>query len=469
MLKNTYLCTQNHFTIMKNIHFPLLLIIVLSLSANPINAQEFESATDAVRNMQVGWNLGNTLESNSGDTTNMWIEKWSQRKTSDYETAWGQALTTQALIHLFKEAGFNAIRVPVTWYPHTKNTWNISLVNNQPVWSPTKDPIGTDIDPVWMARVKEVVDYVINEGMYCIINIHHDTGTANTHWLIADTANYNAQHERFAAIWKQIAEEFKDYDEHLLFEGYNEMTDPANSWCFASFGTSARYNAGMAKSAYEAINRYAQLFVNTVRATGGNNAARNLIVSTYAGCDGHGTWNNHLNDPLKNLKLPQDEATNHLIFEVHSYWDTKNFSSASVGELTTSINNLKNNLSVPNNNTPVIIGEWGSADDSGGSKPQQLNAFAEAYSREAKKAGFTTFYWMGLVDGKTDRVVPQWTQPAVRDAILKGYRTAVPLEEVREARTDSRIFSVMGQEMGTDRTSLPSGLYIQSGKTFFIP
>lgn len=158
MLKKTYLCTQNHFTIMKNsLSFPhfldkvlrplsffLLPLSFLSLSANPINAQEFESATDAVRNMQVGWNLGNTLESNSGDTTNMWIEKWSQRKTSDYETAWGQAVTTQALIHLFKEAGFNAIRVPVTWYPHTKNTWNISLVNNQPVWSPTKDPIGTE-------------------------------------------------------------------------------------------------------------------------------------------------------------------------------------------------------------------------------------------------------------------------------------------------------------------------------------
>ncbi len=406
---------------MKNTLLPLLIALAM-----PLVAQEFESAQQAVANMQVGWNLGNTLESNSGDTTNMWIEKWGPHTPSDYEKAWGQPITTQALLHMCKEAGFNAIRVPVTWYPYTKDTWNISLINNKPVWSPTKDPIGTTIDPVWMTRVKEVVDYVINEGMYCIINIHHDTGTSNTHWLIADTANYNAQHERFAAIWKQIAEEFKDYDEHLLFEGYNEMTDKANSWCFASYGTAAHYDAGMAQSAYEAINRYAQLFVSTVRATGGKNAYRNLIVSTYAGCDGHGTWNTHLNDPLKNMNLPKDEAVNHLLFEVHSYWDTKNFTSASVGQLTTMMTGLHTHL-VDRLNAPLIIGEWGSQDDSAGSKPQQLNAFAEAFSREAKKAGFTTFYWMGLTDGN-DRAVPQWTQPAVKDAILKGYNDASDLE-----------------------------------------
>ena len=313
---------------MKKIFLPLIAALSLIAYPSKLQSQEFESATDAVRNMQVGWNLGNTLESNSGDTTNMWIEKWSKRTTADYETAWGQAVTTQALLHMFKEAGFNAIRVPVTWYPHTKDTWNISLINNQPVWSPTKDPIGTTINPVWMARVKEVVDYVINEGMYCIINIHHDTGTANTHWLIADTANYNAQHERFAAIWKQIAEEFKDYDEHLLFEGYNEMTDPANSWCFASFAASGNYNATIAASAYKAINGYAQTFVDAVRSTGGNNAERNLIVSTYGACSGSGNWNSHLLEPITQLNVPDDEANNHIIMEVHSYPSIKNLSSA---------------------------------------------------------------------------------------------------------------------------------------------
>ena len=91
---------------------------LLLMSSMQVLAQEFESATSAVTNMRVGWNLGNTLDSNSGATDNMWIEKWSARNPSDYETAWGQPVTTEATIKMFKEAGFNAIRVPVTWYPH---------------------------------------------------------------------------------------------------------------------------------------------------------------------------------------------------------------------------------------------------------------------------------------------------------------------------------------------------------------
>ena len=88
---------------------------MLSLS---VNAQSFETATEAVKNMKVGWNLGNTLDSNSGDINNMWIEAYTSRTPSDYEKAWGQPVTKPELIKMFKNAGFNAIRVPVTWYPH---------------------------------------------------------------------------------------------------------------------------------------------------------------------------------------------------------------------------------------------------------------------------------------------------------------------------------------------------------------
>lgn len=139
-----------------------------------------------------------------------------------------------------------------------------------------------------MKRVHEVVDYVISQGMYCILNVHHDTGAASTAWLIADEAEYAKQKERFEAVWQQIAEEFKDYDHHLLFEGYNEMLDIKRSWCFASFAASGQYNASIAKSAYNAINSYAQSFVNAVRATGDNNRQRNLVVCTYGVCDGNG-------------------------------------------------------------------------------------------------------------------------------------------------------------------------------------
>ena len=89
---------------------------------------EWESAASAVRNMGAGWNLGNTLDTNSGDITNMWLEAYSDRSPTAYETGWGQPVTTRALIHMFKEAGFNAIRVPVTWYPHMGTLEVSSLV-----------------------------------------------------------------------------------------------------------------------------------------------------------------------------------------------------------------------------------------------------------------------------------------------------------------------------------------------------
>ena len=174
---------------------------------------------------------------------------------------------------MFKDAGFNAIRVPVTWYPHmgvkvNDLNWDLSA------WNPTQ------VDAAWMARVKEIVDYVVNNGMYCIINVHHDTGAATTAWLRASTDNYNKYKDTFEDLWKQIATEFKDYDEHLLFEGYNEMLDKYDSWCFASFAAPGQYDATSAADSYKAINQYAQSFVNAVRATGGKNAYRNLIASS---------------------------------------------------------------------------------------------------------------------------------------------------------------------------------------------
>lgn len=151
-------------------------------------AQTIETADEAVANMRLGWNLGNTLDSHSVDLDNMWIEKWSQRRTSDYETAWGQPVTKPELFKLFKDAGFNAIRVPVTWYPHMEAKFDGGLI-----WDPEKDPIGTKIQPQWMKRVHEIVDYVISQDMYCILNIHHDTGAESTAWLVADEKVYEEQ------------------------------------------------------------------------------------------------------------------------------------------------------------------------------------------------------------------------------------------------------------------------------------
>lgn len=397
-------------------------IALLSTLCLTALAADIETATTAVANMKVGWNLGNTLDSNSGDVNNMWIEAWSQRTPEDYEQAWGQPVTKPELIKMFKQAGFNAIRVPVTWYPHMEATfssvkWN-NATNSLTRWEYESDPIGSNIQATWMARVHEVVDYVISQGMYCILNVHHDTGAANTVWLVASMADYNKQKERFEAVWKQIAEEFKDYDDHLLFEGYNEMLDSYDSWCFSSFATASNYNASVASDAYAAINSYAQSFVNAVRSTGGNNASRNLIVSTYGACCGSGTWSTHLQDPLKEMTLPTDGVSNHLIFEVHTYLDVKNLTSAK-NEVNQTIRDLKSNL--VQKGAPVIFGEWGTTTDNAYENYRSnMLAFARYFVEQAKANGMATFYWMGLSDGE-HRSVPEFNQTDLRDAIIKGY------------------------------------------------
>ena len=379
--------------------------------------ESFETATEAVANMRIGWNLGNTLESNSGDTLNMWIEHWTDRTPTAYETAWGQPVATRELIQMMKRAGFNAVRVPVTWYPHMEARFQFSGYDNS-LWLPSQDPLGTQIQTDWMQRVHEVVDYVISQDMYCILNVHHDTGAASTAWLVADEGVYAQQKERFEAVWTQIANEFRDYDEHLLFEGYNEMLDTPRSWCFASYAAPGQYNAAIARSAYNAINSYAQSFVDAVRATGGNNAQRNLIVSTYGACSGSGTWNSHLQDPLKQMKLPTDEATGHLIFEIHSYLDVKNLTSAK-NEVSQMLRDAKANLA--SKGAPVIFGEWGSTTEDAYDKYRSnLLAFARYFVEQTKAYGMGTFYWMGLSDG-AHRSVPEFNQADLKDAIVKGW------------------------------------------------
>ena len=442
----------------------LLFVCVLLVCISSKGA-DFETATDAVKNMGVGWNLGNTLDSNSGDINNMWIECFTSRTPSDYETAWRQVITTPELIKMMKDAGFNAIRLPVTWYPHMEATFNsvkyVSSTQTLTPWDRTNDPIGTKIQKAWMQRVHEVVDYVISQGMYCILNIHHDTGSANTAWLIARESDYAQQKDCFMAIWQQIAEDFKDYDEHLLFEGYNEMLDPYRSWNFASFETPSRYDNTVATSAYNAINSFAQSFVDVVRATGGNNSQRNLIVSTYSASSGAGSWNQHLQDPLKYMKRPNDEVENHIIFEVHSYLDIKDLNDTK-NVVNQMISALKSYLVAKG--APVIIGEWGTNVENGYALYRQnMLSFARYFVEQTKANDIGTFYWMGLSDGE-HRSVPEFNQTDLKDAIIKGYYGDQGYTAIRpsiyQRSDDGTIYNLNG----TPTANPYKGIFIQNGK-----
>ena len=345
--------------------------LLMSFSAQ---AQSFENAKDAVKNMGVGWNLGNTLDANDASKT------WTT--TEQHETCWGQPVTKPELMKMMKEAGFNSIRVPVTWYQEMDSDGNVN--------------------EAWMNRVKEVVDYVIDNGMYCILNVHHDTGDGNTHWIHASSTNYNKNKAKFEKLWKQIAETFKDYDQHLLFEGYNEMLDDNNTWNEPKNKTDG----------YKAINDYAKSFVTTVRNSGGNNASRNLIVNTYSASS--------TPNAMQNLDKP--ENSNHIIFQIHSYPNWKSKSNAKT-EIDNLISNIKSKLI---DRAPVIIGEyatfttWPSEIDYY-AKDKEVALYAMDYLiKKTKENGIGTCYWMGLSDGSY-RDMPAFHQADLAQTLIKAY------------------------------------------------
>ena len=376
-----------------------LLTIVFSmllLTSVQAGAQDFETATDAVKNMGLGWNLGNTLEANSQTVTDVTnVSYWGQQGLES-ETCWGQYETKAELLKMMKDAGFGAIRVPVTWYNHMDKDGNVNAE--------------------WMARVKEVVDYVINQGMYCILNVHHDTGADGDgfkSWIKADATNYTTNKARYEKLWTQIAEAFKSYDQKLLFEGYNEMLDANSQWNFAKTST-----------AYDAINNYANSFVSAVRATGGNNAQRNLIVTTYCAANGYGTWSTQLKDPLTKLNNPES-TSNHIAFEVHAYPNIQDSSIETVkADVDGMIALLKEQL--VSKGGPVIIGEWGTSnvDKTGATdydlRRDKLFEFATYFVQKCKENNIGTFYWMGITDGAS-RLFPAFHQADLAKTILQAY------------------------------------------------
>ena len=334
---------------------------------------------EIISEINAGWNLGNTLDS-YGD----WITQYSSGTPSDFETAWGNPVTTKAIIESVKAAGFNAIRVPVTWTQHID------------------DSNGYKIDAEWMARVKGVVDYVIDSDLYCILNVHHDVG--GNSWLKASDSNVKANSEKFTAVWTQIADEFAGYDTHLLFEGFNEILDEDNNWVYPG------------KSAGNAVNTLNQLFVDTVRKTGGNNPQRCLIVNTYAA----GTGGAQLDD----FVIPTDTTENALMVEVHYYspgsycteisadgneqsaWTENGGKSLVDGTLF----NLYDHFT--SKGYPVIIGEFGAANkDNEADRAEWAGYIVE----NAKKYGIKCFWWDGGGKIETDADYGYYKGMAVYD------------------------------------------------------
>lgn len=228
------------------------------------------SGNSLAQKMSPGINLGNTLEAGTNAAASA---------SSSQEASWGNPPANQAIFDAYKAAGFKSVRIPVAWSAYAD-------ANN-------------DIGLAWMARVKRVVDYARKSGLYVVINVHWDGG-----WLNQTTYSQKAANNaKLAKFWTQIAHTFKNYDDHLLFAGTNEVGQDNTS--------------GPPTVEYCSVqNSYNQTFVNTVRATGGNNATRYLVVQGY--------FTNIDHTISCDATLPNDTIPSRLAMEVH-YYDPYDF------------------------------------------------------------------------------------------------------------------------------------------------
>ena len=295
----------------------LLILTVLGSTVSFAQAQ-LPNATEIAPKMYPGWNLGNTLE--GGGTDNVYTNNGGLGA----EKAWQGTTTTQAIIDFVAAQGFKSVRIPASW-----------------VMGHIIDADELTIDPIWMTRVKEIVDYCINDGLYVLLNDHWDGGwIQGTFKTDISEPTVAANCEKMKKLWTQIAEAFKDYDEHLLFAGLNEPEAEK-------------------VDQIKVLMTYEQAFIDAVRATGGNNASRTLVVQ------GPNT-SIELSSQYVDMSQFEDTASKALMIEVH-YYSPPQFTGVWEG---------------PNGDEPYYF--WGAANHvpSGTYKKYNATWGEEAYVRE---------------------------------------------------------------------------------------
>lgn len=347
-----------------------------------------------VEDMTFGWNLGNTLDvcqaDRDGDGK---INEHVEAGEKVDETLWGNPKATKELFTSLKKNGVNAVRIPVTWRDHMDSNGNI--------------------DREWMDRVQQVVDYAYSQGMYVIINVHHDGGGDPKFgaWIIEESQkDYNTFLKKYKNVWKQIAERFKNYSDYLIFESMNEV------------GFDTLYNKNKA-DAYNLINKINQDFVDIIRATGGNNAKRHLLIAGYY------TDIERTCDSL--YKMPDDKA-GRCILSVHYYtpWDFCTCdrkhtwgTNSEVWQMETLIGKMKKNF--VDKGIPVIIGEYAAS----GSDLSSCIFFIEKLNKLCSDYGIATFIWDS--GSQVNRKKYKWRTPQYLEA-LKRATSGKDYEVVKE-------------------------------------
>jgi endoglucanase len=357
------------------------------------------TAADLVATWKLGWNLGNSLDANGCGAAGA-------------ETCWSNPLVTQSLLTYVASLGFKVVRIPVTWSEHT---------GASPSYT---------IDATWMSRVDTVVNYALTAGLDVIINLHHDgaDGVAGTQWInIVDSsgnvtsANTTAVTNRFKAVWAQIADHFKSFDNRLVFESMNEIhhgygtPDPA--W-------------------YTVVNGLNQTFVDLVRASGGNNANRFLVVPGY---------NTDIDPTIAGFVAPKDPTANHMILSYHYYTpyefaingDTKCWGAAyscsnNYGQesfVTSQFDKMKSNYI--SKGLPVIMGEYNATATLATSAEKYRRYWVEYVTKAAHDRGIAPILWdagQELVNRTTNP--PSMRYQDIMDCLTRAATSSYTLAQV---------------------------------------
>ena len=351
--------------------------------------------------MGLGWNLGNQLEASSGGLPS--------------ETCWGNPEITKELIDTIKAQGFKTVRIPVSY---------LDMIGDGPDYK---------IDTDWLDRVQEVVDYVVNNDMFAIVNMHGDGYyTVDHSWLLCaeDDDKQTEIKDKYGKVWTQIADRFKDYDQHLIFESMNE-----------------EFNNDYGKpdeKAYDNINAYNQIFVDSVRATGSNNEKRWLLLPG---------WNTNIEYTAGddyNFKIPTDKGCKadgkRIMISVH-YYDPFNFTIDENKTAKTqwgkyAVKNYDNwgqedyvdsqmallNEKFVSQGYPVVIGEFGAQDKT--EKFADYNEFRRYWSeyliKAAKKNGVVCVYWDNGYNGnKGFGIINRFDYTITQPDLIAGMMRAI--------------------------------------------
>jgi endoglucanase len=349
------------------------------------------SAATFVKGMRVGWNVGNTLEAvDNGSGTYI-----------PSETAWGNPKITQQLIDSVKAAGFNALRLPVAW----------SLFSDASAWTIKKELLD---------RVEEVVNYALKRDLYVVMNEHWDGG-----WLQPTNAAKETATKRLTAIWKQVAIRFRDYGDHLIFAGTNEVMK--------------KDDYGTPTSEYISVqSSYNQVFVNTVRATGGRNAYRYLVVQAF---------NTNIDHAVNFFQMPSDQLSDRLILEIHFYdpWqftidgdNTKVTQWGASGDpakkadwssdesyITAQFAKIKTKFI--DKGIPVILGEYAAILKNTNDNPPFRLAWDKYVTEASAKIGMIPFYWdPGFLTTKSSGLFDRNTGKQGYPDVIRAIVSATP-------------------------------------------